>query len=165
MVGKLLQDAPVAVLAPGGVVVVAQEAQARELLLQQLHHPLGADPEGFERRGAAVVAAILQRLPVVAPMAAQNVLPGAGTVTTMHRKGQRTVGTHHRFPATAAIQKRAVSPTRHKHHSLLTAITDGLQPVPQGPADGCALPLSQLLSHVHHPNRGELATGHPLLEP
>ena len=69
--GEALEQTAVAIPAPGGVPVEADQAQTLQLPRQLLHHPLGAGAEGLEGGGAAVAAAVVHLLAVVAPVAAQ----------------------------------------------------------------------------------------------
>ena len=117
--GEAIEQAAVAVAAPGGVTVKAQQAQPFKLGCQLLHHPLGARAEGFEGRGAAVAAAIAQLGAVVAPVAAQPFLAPFGAV---HGEGHVAVGAEHRFAAAATAQECSIAPSGHQHHCLFALL-------------------------------------------
>jgi hypothetical protein len=138
----------VAVAAPGGVTVKAQQAQPFKLSCQLLHHPLGARAEGFEGRGATVAAAITQLGAVVAPVAAQPLLASLGAV---HGEGHIAMGAEHRFAAAAAAQESSVAAAGHQHHGLLALLLQLLEPPHQGPADQAAVAVRELVAHVDHP--------------
>ena len=69
-----------AVAAPGGVTVKAQQSQPFKLGCQRLHHPLCARAKRLEGSGATVAAAIAHLGAVVAPVAAQPFLAPFGAV-------------------------------------------------------------------------------------
>ena len=71
-----------AVATAGGVAVKAQQPHSFELLLEGVHHPLGASAKGFEGRGSAMAASIADLLAVITPMAAQ---PAIAAAVAVHR--------------------------------------------------------------------------------
>ena len=144
---KLLQQPLMAIASAGGVAVKAQQPHPFELLLEGVHHPLGASAKRFEGRGAAMAAAVIDLLAVITPMAAQ---PAIAAAVAMHRQRHIAVGTHHHFTAAAAAQKGAVTAARHQHHRLLLPLRQLHQPVQQGAAQQAPVAAGQLLAHVHH---------------
>ena len=156
--GEALQQMAMAIPAAGGVLVEAQCPQPFQLRLQLFLHPLGAGPERFEGAGAAVSAALADRLAVVAPVAAQPFLAAA----TVHRQRDVAVRAEHRLAATAAAQKGAIAAAGHQHHRLLAPFPQGCQPIHQRPADQAPVPFGQFQAHVHHPYRRQRPPADPL---
>ena len=156
--GKPFQELPVTVPSAGGVPVEAQQAQVLQFVREVLEHLLGASAEGFEGRRAALSAAAFDFGAMVAPMAAE---PGALPLA-VDGEGDIAVGALHHLTAAAATQKAAVTPAWHQNDGLLAPFFEGLQAIHQGPTDQSAMPLRQLLPHVHHQDRGQHTRANPL---
>ena len=156
-----MQKPAMALPPPGCVPVETQQAQPLQLGGQLLHHPLGPSPKGFERRGAAVLAAVADVSAEITPVAAQ---PLALLAVAVNRQGHVAVGAHHHLTATAAAQEGPITPPRHQDHSLLLLLLQQLQPSHQGAADQAPVPVGQLVAHVDHPHRRQGAGPNPFRE-
>jgi hypothetical protein len=156
---EALQQAAVAIAAPGGVAVKAQQAQAFELLLELLHHPLGAGTEGFRSTRTAVGAALRDGGAMVTPMAAQPL----GTIAAaMDRERHIAIRTQHHLAAAAATEKAAVAAPGHQQHRLLAPLGQAAEALHQRPADQAAMAVLELEAHVHQPHWRQGPAADPL---
>ena len=145
--GKAVQKASMPITPPRGIPIEAEQAQAFKLLGEQFQHLLRPGTKGFERRGTTVTATVLQVLTVITPMASQ---PLASPLAPMDSERHIAMGTHHHLTATAAAQKRAVSPARHQDHRLFALLRQGRKSIHQSAAHQALVTFSQLMAHINH---------------
>ena len=135
---------------PGGVPIETEQAKAFKFLGKEFQDLLRPRSKGLECRGTTVTAAALQLLTMVTPMASQ---PLASTLSTVDGESHIAMGAHHHLAATAAAQKRAVSPTWHQNHRLFALLWQRRKTVHQGTTHQTLVPFSQLMAHVNHMHR------------
>ena len=133
---KTLQQAPVPITPPCGITVESQQAQISKLVGQEFQHPLRSSSEWLEGSGPAVAASRPDLGAMVTPMAAQ---PLSSSCSTVHGQGHVTVRALNDLATASTAQKRAVSPSGHKDHSLFPLLGQGRQTVHQRSADHTAM--------------------------